>query len=100
MCIACFDFENAVALGMLQDDAECDPIEGAIAATLPVIPGLVSGLSQAERIAVLGVEVARSRAEFIAKHGDPFGCDDDFSGKVTAQNKNVGTGEIRIAVTQ
>jgi len=89
-----------VAFGIVIDDAEHDSIEMAIAATLPEIPGLVSGLSQDERVAILCLEAARSRAVFIAIHGDPFGCAVDFSGKVAAQNESVALDEAQIALVQ
>lgn len=44
---------------------------------LPVIAGLDSCVTSAERVAVLRSTAAQLRAEFIALHGDPFDFEKD-----------------------
>lgn len=52
-----------------------DLLERQIAATLPPIAGLLPGMSQEQRLAVLGEQVAVQRAAFVGRYGDPFGCE-------------------------
>lgn len=100
-----FSFGIAVAVGVFPYDAECDAehdlVEIEIAAKLPPVPGLVPGLSQDERVAVLGAEASRSRAVFIALHGDPFGCEIESLGDVAGhEHKNILVSEVSVAIAQ
>ena len=47
--------------------------EAEIALTLPAITGLVSGLTDGQRLAVLARTAAKERLAFIEMYGDPFG---------------------------
>lgn len=94
MCADGIDVVSVLVFGSVSDDAEHDPVEIEIAAKLPAVPGLVSGLSQAQRVAVLGLEAARLRAKFIAMHGDPFGCDVESADYLAAdERKNIRASE-------
>jgi hypothetical protein len=72
----CFDILACAVVDLRPDDVDSDAIEQNIAASLPLIAGLVPGLSQEGRLAVLSASVAKSRAEFIKIYGDPFGCEE------------------------
>ena len=59
-----------------------DAVEAKIALTLPVIPELVPGLTDEQRVAVLASRAAMERAKFIEMNGDPFGPDLLCAGQV------------------
>jgi hypothetical protein len=52
-----------------------DALEAQIAKTLPEVEGLDQAMSQADRISVMGMAVAKQRVAFIETYGDPFGCE-------------------------
>ena len=55
------------------EDRMADAIEAQIALTLPAIPGLVTGLTDQQRQAVLSNAAASQRLAFVKLHGSPFG---------------------------
>ena len=66
---------NLIVPETYDENASTEAIETSIAATLPVIPGLESALSAAERCAVLATAAAHSRSAFIARFGSAFDCE-------------------------
>lgn len=79
MYVAGFDLPVVVSQGVHADNTSLDGAEHEIAASLPAIPELAACLTQNERVVVLEATVARQFAEFVALHGDPFGCEMEVS---------------------
>ena len=66
------------------EDRASDAIEAKIALTLPAIAGLVPGLTDEQRLAVLSSTADNQRLAFIKMHGGPFGNELHCVGQVGA----------------
>lgn len=64
------------------EDRMADVAEAQIALTLPAIAGLVSGLTDWQRLAVLASTAAKERSAFVEMYGDPFGNERHCVGQV------------------
>lgn len=54
---------------------EYEEAELFVAGSLPIIPGLCTAATTTERMEIMTQSIEKSRADFIAMYGDPFGCD-------------------------
>ena len=73
---ACLDLSFLVDPAIcFPEDSMADAVEAQVASTLPVIAGLVSGLTDTQRLLVLVSTVENERLGFIEMYGDPFGAD-------------------------
>lgn len=75
MSTLCLDLSFAGSLKCYPKGCVADAIEDQIALTLPLVEGLVPGLTQEQRLTVLGTLVTSQRAAFMELYGEPFGCE-------------------------